>query len=236
MNANNDVISVDQVAAANELYNLHLGDWRLANTALGSLNATDFQSEEACLVKIAALDSLYSTGLRFKPGSRENIARGIYKNRETFCEAKKSDVQYDLVERIAKEFLDIKTDGHVSFASKFCHLFISHKYPIFDNYACIILKRLDKKIKPYSSFCKSINELANSEVTVLDLDRFLWLAGNYVKWKLDEKKNSDKSLKLPNVKRRKKKTSKPSEVIKLFTMPNDAQKKLLERLNLDGFF
>lgn len=222
MSASEHAISADQIAAATELFKDHLGDWRLADTALRSLNATDFQTEEACLLKVAALDSLYSTGLRFWPGGRENIARGIYKCRENFSEAKKSDVRYDLVEKIAREFLGITTDGYVSFASKFCHFFISPKFPIFDSYAYSILKKLHKKTKPYSSFCKSIKELTHSEITVPDLDRFLWLAGNYVKWRLDEKRNAKRRKKK---KHRKKKISKPSEIIKLFKMPTDAQKK-----------
>lgn len=81
---------------------------------------------------------------------------------------------------------------HRSFASKYCHFFIaSHRFPIYDSY-CEQMVRThlgrDEAVtgaEPYRAFKTNIDrlrELSEIDATYRELDRYLWLAGQYREW------------------------------------------------------
>jgi hypothetical protein len=117
-----------------------------------------------------------------------------------FADPSTSPVDVDLVERIAK--LPTKPGGRqrlsVSFASKFCHFFVSaERFPIYDDAARDAI-RLHlgtdaysvSKDNRYRAFCENfekLRELAMLKCTTKELDQYLWLTGMYVRWQKKKK-------------------------------------------------
>jgi len=81
-----------------------------------------------------------------------------------------------------------------SFASKFCHFFVNEdRFPILDWYSDWMLKfflgpeyRYDEKM-PYLSHCENFNALHGRPglkgFSGRQIDRFLWVSGQYLYWK-----------------------------------------------------
>jgi hypothetical protein len=77
-----------------------------------------------------------------------------------------------------------------SFAAKFAHFFIdSEKFPIYDSYAVrMVTYHLEGRAQgatPYETFVSGFTQLRESlgfPVTARELDRYLWLAGQYRAW------------------------------------------------------
>jgi hypothetical protein len=83
---------------------------------------------------------------------------------------------------------------HFSFASKFAHFFLGdERFPIMDSYAVKMLKRhlggrnySDDQTHPYAAFVSNFQELkrlSGFTGSNRQLDRYLWLAGEYAAWK-----------------------------------------------------
>jgi hypothetical protein len=184
-----------QVSTAREMH-AELKNWRFADRAFEFLKERQFESEEVCLLIVVALDALYSTNLRFSPGRREEIARHIFRVRERLLEP--AEVTPVLVLDIAQG----TTAASISFASKFCHFFVSADYPIYDSFVRAALeeiigpkqlRRMGLKVQDYahfSSICHWMTTLKGSAgvISMRELDQCLWLQGQYLVF--DETKES----------------------------------------------
>jgi hypothetical protein len=100
----------EQIKAANELYAQHLPNWRLAVQTLERLRKEDLTSTEISLLAVVAVDSLFATGLRYRPGVWEQIARRI-----SSCHNEWQNIEPQYVEQIAEEFEKKSGYGPVSF-------------------------------------------------------------------------------------------------------------------------
>jgi hypothetical protein len=178
-----------QVSAARKMH-AKLKNWRFADRAFEFLKQRHFENKEVCLLMVVAVDALYSTNLRYIPGRREEIARYVYQIRERLLEP--AEVTPRLVEDIARH--GSKT-ASISFASKFCHFFVSADYPIYDRFVCAALEEIISpqerremgiKIDRYSDFseiCRWMTVLKGPTHCVIpmrELDQCLWLMGQYL--------------------------------------------------------
>ena len=157
--------------------------WKYAASALDDIKKQqpNFSSVE-CLIKVAAINGLYSTNL-YDVGL---MARRITDLRKETDFSKSIDTQSsrnELINRISRlEYPGGKTKWHVSFGSKFCHFFISDKFPILDKYAIRALQQHDESFRDgskdqrYLAFTCSV-EKVRGQFSVRDLDRYLWLKG-----------------------------------------------------------
>lgn len=170
-----------QVEAAARLYHDHCRDWRAADEALKSL-ALAFPAFDlrACVLKVAALNALYGTQI-YDVVSVARHVHGVLRDGE-------EPTEVHLFDRLA-------TVPHVkrrlsSFAAKFAHFFIdSERFPIYDAYALrMVTYHLEGRPQaevPYHAFVAAFIRLKESldfPVTARELDRYLWLAGEYRAW------------------------------------------------------
>lgn len=223
---NKSVDLLPAIKAAKELFDHHLSIWRQDTKILNWLKQQDesFESKEFCSLKVIAIDSLYSTNLRFHPGRRAELASHIYRHRKTLNEVSEQKPNWALVIELAAQAS--KGDGNVSFASKFFQFFVSDKYPIFDALAQKALEkcRPDLGKRPYTVFADSITTLSkiNSSMTIREIDRYLWLLGNYLEWKRDIETQKEPSKKL-------------NEIQRLFQSDNGSVRELLKTLTADEY-
>jgi hypothetical protein len=186
-------ITQEMVAAATRLYR---GDffpgWRVSNAALEKLSEDlrDDWRQESCLLRAVVVNDLYGTNVYAIVPMAKHISRIMSKNPAR-------DVS--LVGQIAKHADTSKT--HISFASKFCHFFVSEKhFPIFDDRACKGLRHFlgDKyrftKDKPYEVFVANM-ERARDENPInassREFDRFLWIVGSWIHFQSNQQVNGE---------------------------------------------
>jgi hypothetical protein len=173
-----------QIEAANKLRDC-LEGWKLSDKALIALSEKfpGFESH-VCLLKCVAINAIYGTNVLAIVKMRKHVEDVLGK-----CDLSK--VGPELVDEIAKapEDEDGKSRRRTSFASKFCHFFVSaERYPIYDDAACNALKlHFGKRVKPheYGSFCECIEKLKGSVRTGCStrmIDHYLWLTGMYLRW------------------------------------------------------
>jgi len=183
-------LPINKIDAANRLHE-RLEQWRLADQALRLLadRCPDFELA-ACLLKVVAVNELYGTNL-YATTRMAKHAAGV------LADTNLAAAGPELVERLA----DLPaTEGqkrkrrHYSFASKFAHFFLDdERFPIMDSYAVKMLKRhlgrqhySDDTAQPYASFVSNFHELkrlSGFAGSNRQLDRYLWLAGEYAAWK-----------------------------------------------------
>ncbi len=183
-------LPISKVEAANRLHE-HLDQWRLADQALRllAIRCPGFEPD-ACLLKVVAVNGLYGTNLYATMRMAKHVA-ALLVGVDLAAEGP------DLVER----FADLPaTEGqmrkrrHFSFASKFAHFFLDEeRFPIMDSYALTSLKRhlgqrnySDDTAHPYAAFVHNFQELKRRSGFTgrnRQLDRYLWLAGEYAAWK-----------------------------------------------------
>ncbi|MCK4323991.1 MAG: hypothetical protein KAW89_05625 [Armatimonadetes bacterium] len=138
------------------------------------------------LLKAAAINDLYWAGVF----GIWRMARHIS---EVACTLPKNPVE--AVRKIARLPADGEEKGrtHRSFASKFCHFFIdSERFPIYDLYCRNMvahhlgrdqLQRDPKnRYRAFKANVDRLRELSRLSVSYRELDRYLWLAGQYHEW------------------------------------------------------
>ena len=143
-----------------------------------------------CLLKVVAVNELYGTNVYATTRMAKHVA-------SILAAADRAAAGPELVERLATL---PATEGqkqkrrHYSFASKFTHFFLDdERFPIMDSYALKMLKRhlgrrhyKDDQAHPYTGFVANFQELKRLGGIVgsnRQLDRYLWLAGEYAAWK-----------------------------------------------------
>jgi len=163
----------------------------LADQALRLLaeRCPDFEPA-TCLLKVVAVNELYGTNVYATTRMAKHVA-------SILAAADRAAAGPELVERLATL---PATEGqkqkrrHYSFASKFTHFFLDdERFPIMDSYALKMLKRhlgrrhyKDDQAHPYTGFVANFQELKRLGGIVgsnRQLDRYLWLAGEYAAWK-----------------------------------------------------
>jgi hypothetical protein len=175
---------IEQISAAKRIHD-RLEQWRAADRALLALRgAFPDYGADACLLKCVAVNSLYGTNVYAILRMANHVCR-------VMNDAARPKDHVQLVEALAK--LPPKTGetqkNHTSFASKFAHFFESNEVPIYDSFAIKTLMRHlgegcdagDPK-RPYATFTSNLRTLQHEaclQVSVRDLDRYLWLAGQF---------------------------------------------------------
>jgi hypothetical protein len=187
-------LPINKIEAANCLHE-RLEQWRLADQALRLLadHCPNFEPA-ACLLKVAAVNALYGTNLYAITRMAKHVA-GVLAGTDLVAAGP------ELVERLA----DLpaaegqkRKRRHYSFASKFAHFFLGEeRFPIMDSYALAMLKRhlgrrqyLDNKDHRYGAFVHTFQQLkrwSGFPGSNRQLDRYLWLAGEYSSWKKKRK-------------------------------------------------
>lgn len=179
-------LTAERIEAAVRLHEQHLPQWRAADAALEAARAalSDDFSYSANLVRVATVNTLYSTNLMAVHRMAEHIAGILPKGAELLNAA-------ELVEAIAAlpPVAGERPRTHRSFASKFCHFFVDpEEFPILDSAARDALRlhlaaeELQGAESSYAGFCGALARLRAAHglsASSRDLDRYLWIAGLY---------------------------------------------------------
>jgi hypothetical protein len=208
-------IKLSQIKVAQEIQK-ELRMWDLTDKALRKLNECyEGFSLGACMVKAAAVNSLYSTYVLAITQMAEHIHAVL--QLEEFGSITESN-SAELVERIAAlKLSSARADQGLdpdmaapkrhkqrqfrSFASKFCAFFVNPDlFPIYDEAAREAIKHhlppedVDQLLT-YSAFMKNVRALcewSNLQVGYKEIDRYLWLRGMYDRHaKRDPRVNSE---------------------------------------------
>lgn len=182
-----------QIAAAGTLRK-QLASWATADRALHLLatRCAGF-TPEATLLKVVAINQLYGTNVYATARMAAHVAAVMAQHPPAPAPDQEADIA--LVERIADlQATDTQKHPrkHRSFASKFAHSFIAaDRFPIYDEYAVRTVNlhlgnaRHKEPQHPYRAFVRNLHllrERANLSCTLVELDRYLWLAGLYHEW------------------------------------------------------
>jgi hypothetical protein len=243
MGDNSCKLTYDQFEAANKLY-LTLPSWQIGDETFKYLKKQSFDDNVVCLLIVLAIDSLYSTSLRFESGLRERIAGCIHSERETLKQADEQ-IRPERVVSFAAQFKKklpkgeqqhgggVQT-GPLSFASKFFHFFVCDRFPIYDKYASAGLKyachalMYEQPNNDYCSFFHGVEQLRQlfDKASTRQLDQYLWLMGQWreeLTTKIDGKNKLAKTI-------GRAKAERPNEITLLFGSPTPNQKDLLNTL------
>lgn len=174
-----------QIDAANTLHH-RLPKWAATDRAFERLGRHFGWDHEGCILKAAAINDLYSTRVYAIWRMAEHLMNVM---------AKPAEDPAELVERIASL---PEEDGsvprqHWSFASKIGHFFVDgDRFPIYDSFCRdMIAWHLGRggctadAGNPYRAFIANLERLRETSglrATLRDLDRYLWLTGQYREW------------------------------------------------------
>lgn len=181
-------LTEQQIRAAEALHG-RLTGWQDIDTALAKLaeQFPDFDGPST-LLKATAINALYGTNVYAIYRMAKHVERVL-------SEASPEIETWGLVERMAAlPGIDEKQPRQcLSFASKFAHFFLGREeYAIKDSYAERMLRfhlgrentQVDRQ-HPYRAYLSNyhrLKELSHLELTNRELDRYLWLAGQYRTW------------------------------------------------------
>ncbi|HEV8113173.1 MAG TPA: hypothetical protein VGR31_10385 [Planctomycetota bacterium] len=179
-------LSREQIEVAKAVYDRAV-QWQRCDRALHLLREqVPGFGAEATLLKVAAINTLYSTNVYAVVRVAEHVS-------DVMAGAASREAGPDLVERLA----NVPAGGaekhprrRYSFASKFAHFFVEpEQFPIFDRYANEMVRELlgDGEVaidsgRPYEAFVRSIErvEAAMSvKISRTSLDHYLLIAGEY---------------------------------------------------------
>jgi len=141
---------------------------------------------ETCMLKSAAINDLYSTNVFAIWRMAEHLRKVMAAPPEDPCELVAAIASLPDREGQVKR-------RHWSFASKICHFFVdSDTYPIYDRYCRDMITYhlgrggcVSDQQNPYRAFSKNrerLQQLSGLSVSLRDMDRYLWLAGQYRAW------------------------------------------------------
>ncbi len=173
------------IQAANDLYDKFCDDWRAVDDALCDLGRKypDF-SLRSCLLKTSAVNQLYGARLFYVhvPVAARTIKDFLPErlNRPLTV----SDVER-LINRMPKKY--------TVFVSKFVHFFVDVELPLQDSFCARAVKYYLTREWPrdpewsYRTYCSELAEIKRQfkiagAVTTRQLDRFLWVAGQFRGW------------------------------------------------------
>jgi hypothetical protein len=179
-------VTQEQIAAAQKMWQDFQGDYPTDRVLeIAKEKFPENTNKKWVLLKAALLNSLYATNVYYL---YEAAARIV----EVF-EIMSLRPGKELVVELSKVQVNGKTHNLVSFASKYVHFFHDDSVFIFDKYAAIALAchygflanqiegQRNRWHKNYNEYCDRIDDLKRPEAA--EIDHYLWLAGNWVKWR-----------------------------------------------------
>jgi hypothetical protein len=176
-----------QINAANRLHT-RCPQWSSTDRAFERL-AKYFPGwdRESCILKSAAINDLYSTNVYAIWRMAEhlmNVMADAPADPDELAEAIASllNAEGNAVER-----------RHWSFASKILHFFVDgDRYPIYDSFCRSMVSYhlgrggcVPDSANPYKAFMRNLQrarELSDVDASLRDLDRYMWLAGQFRDW------------------------------------------------------
>jgi hypothetical protein len=186
-------IHSSQVEAAKRLHG-RLQQWKLTDESLILLSEQlpGFTPREA-LIKATVINALYGTNVKAIVPVARHVSGVLQKLNPSSLGPELVEILASLPEESGKKYPRFR-----SFASKFAHFFIdAERFPIMDSYSVRMVKmHLGKGNyapdgdRPYLAFffnfkaLKTDTEYGGSN---RDLDRYLWLTGEYFAWQKDHK-------------------------------------------------
>jgi len=180
-------IAQAQIDAANRLH-VRCAQWSSTDRAFERLaTGSPGWDRESCILKSAVINDLYSTRVFAIWRMAEHL---------THVMANRPADEHDLAEAIASlpnAEGDAVERRHWSFASKVLHFFVDgDRYPICDSFCRIMVAyhlglggRVPDAGNPYRAFMANlerVRELSNIDASLRDLDRYMWLVGQYRDW------------------------------------------------------
>jgi hypothetical protein len=188
-------VTDDNIAAASDI-RARLHSWDAADEALARLGRHFPSNAESAdvLAKASAIDKLYST----RAGNVYWVSNAAIAALEEAHRRRSDGEPIDCAEVVNlfshhKRRLYKGSDRCSSFASKYCHFFVSGwEFPIYDSYALAAVNNLlgskqyglTPKRTEYRDFCERVSRLRARDglehVNVRDLDRYLWLWGQWL--------------------------------------------------------
>ena len=175
-------VTQDQIHAARALHH-RLPKWAATDRAFERLGHHFGWDREGCILKAAAINDLYSTRVYAIWRMAEHLMNVM---------VDPPDDPAELVEKIASLPED---DGsvprkHWSFASKIGHFFIDgDRFPIYDSFCREMIAHhlgrggcVTDASNPYRAFIANLEclrEASGLSANLRDLDRYLWLTGQY---------------------------------------------------------
>jgi len=182
-------LTQDHIAAANSLYRL-CPYWQFSTEALDELAARlpGFDSR-VVLLKVVAVNALYGTNVMAIIRMAEHV-------KSVVATTDLETAGPELVETLAalpKTEDQKHARSHFSFASKFANFFIdSERFPIMDQYSEMmvsfhlgksnLVRDADHRYADYVENIRQLHTAANLTCSSRELDRYLWLAGEYRTW------------------------------------------------------
>jgi hypothetical protein len=150
--------------------------------------------QDAVTLKAVAVNALYGTNIR----AIEKVADVLIKMLNT-----NHSTGPGLVEELVSEIKKVTKDQNHVFAAKYAHFFIDPELPILDYYAeWMVAKHLgpakSQNPKRYLKFAENIERLkrlADLTCDCAQLDHYLWVAGEYWRWKKNPKEEINSDLK-----------------------------------------
>ncbi|MBA7469479.1 hypothetical protein ES707_04750 [subsurface metagenome] len=174
---------IENVKIAYEIYQ-EQKEWVLAEKIVTSFfaNNKSNKDESSIFLKVKLLNSLYNTNVF---AIRKMARHILHLNADNDLKSGKIEI----VEKIANLKLEKdKSKRFISFASKYCHFHEPHKYAIYDKFALRALIEIigspNKKMgRDYRTYFEAIKDLKNNlqGVSFVQIDRYLWLYGQYIK-------------------------------------------------------
>ena len=179
------LVGAAQVAAAVRIFEERLKETAAAEQALRRLaRVMPGCDHESILLKVAALNQLYGTNVYAVVRMASHIVR-LFSTSPSWS--------FETVESVAAlppAGNQKKVRHHRSFASKFAHFFVdADRFPLLDSYAA---QRLGFHLgarslgagfpQSYPAYARAFFRLlaaSDLECRVVDLDKFLWLAGQH---------------------------------------------------------
>jgi hypothetical protein len=171
-------IRSEQLASATLIHDHHMPGWASTDRALALLaTSVPGLDPDAVTLKAAAVDRLYYTKLFWLEAAVDNIMKVM---------ADRPTDSVEVIERIASLSVKGKTKRCWSFSSKFGHWFIDDALPIYDQWAIrAIGYHFDKNTwepttyRDFAQHVYALKEASGLSCTTRELDRYLWLAGQY---------------------------------------------------------
>ena len=184
-------LTLEQIDTANRIHD-QLSEWALVDRSLDLLSKSFPEFDlESTLLKAVAVNELYYTNVFAIVRMAKHMSQILIEP---------GNMEPCLVDRLATVAIKEGKPPRrfVSFASKFAHFFIAaDHFPIYDTYALRMIKlhlgvRKDiwKSSGPYTEYAEMFRTLKNQacpKYTNRQLDRYLWIAGQYLAWEKNGK-------------------------------------------------
>jgi hypothetical protein len=185
------LLETSQIEAAKRLHG-RLQQWKLTDDALALLSGQfpGFTPREA-LIKATVINALYGTNVKAIVPVARHVSSVLVKPDSLSRGPELVEILASIPQEAGKKYPLFR-----SFASKFAHFFIdTERFPIMDSYSVRMVKLhlgkanyVNDEDHPYLAFVVNYEDLKANighKGSNRDLDRYLWLSGEFIAWKKD---------------------------------------------------